>query len=740
LSLEDKQTEVDPEVNQNLNIETEIKKVENILKNISLEIPSDNKGESMIVRLAQEFVSLKEEYEILEQKLTKQSSECKEIEELRNLLQTDCENMQGKIESMTAEMQHAVNLPFQLKASEERISSLEKEIESLQDETRALQQSNLDMCTELKSIKSTNQENIDIDLTKSEVELERKLMSSEMINHNKLLQENLDENSRLNFTIDVLKSQLKESSEIMDIIENIKLEIECANNQIDQLSLNCELNNVNSEDTDINVNRMNKTKDIVLILTDLNKKISNQIVRQNDFDTKCQKLIADAEEKLQEIILNENSTSVNKTIKCTEEYVSKLENENEFLKDTVLQIDYLKNENVKSKEQIEKYYEQQKLQDAEINAQKELTIRYQTEIEQLRLIKDENQHLKLELDKLLVEKCDTAVNTDQLMLENTSPDESLPNKEHSQLLDKLSQKSKEIESLTITVEKETESSLLARETIINLSQLIKSKDNEITEINSSYGTLKNERDELIKLVQDKHNESMQYHSEIQRLTQLIHEQTTNLQKIIAEKDANSATLEEKESQLLWTQNELQVVKQRLQNIEETNNYEERCGIAEHTLLSNQVSTFAEKNKIMESALLQDQTNIRYLQEQLNEFENKETVAQKEVERLRNHLVEIEKTHMEEALQSEEIHKTLEWKLMQVEEKLKNSSTIYTSASIRANQQVETLQQQLSLIIQQRDDLQNKISSADDKVLSYSASLTNLQLVLEQFQRGALKFL
>ena len=79
-------------------------------------------------------------------------------------------------------------------------------------------------------------------------------------------------------------------------------------------------------------------------------------------------------------------------------------------------------------------------------------------------------------------------------------------------------------------------------------------------------------------------------------------------------------------------------------------------------------------------------------------------------------------------------------MQQAEEIAKNSSTIYTSASIRANQQVESLQQQLALIIQQRDDMQVKLSVAEDKTLAFTASVTNLQLVLEQFQRGECKLL
>lgn len=76
-----------------------------------------------------------------------------------------------------------------------------------------------------------------------------------------------------------------------------------------------------------------------------------------------------------------------------------------------------------------------------------------------------------------------------------------------------------------------------------------------------------------------------------------------------------------------------------------------------------------------------------------------------------------------------------FKVNEVEQRERDSSTIYTSVSIRANQQVETLQNQLQLVTVQRDELQKKISEAEDKNNKQFAALTNLQCVLEQFQRG-----
>lgn len=55
--------------------------------------------------------------------------------------------------------------------------------------------------------------------------------------------------------------------------------------------------------------------------------------------------------------------------------------------------------------------------------------------------------------------------------------------------------------------------------------------------------------------------------------------------------------------------------------------------------------------------------------------------------------------------------------------------------MRANQHAETLQAQYALLIQQRDELANKLSLAEDRESKNHAALTNLQCALEQFQNG-----
>lgn len=50
-------------------------------------------------------------------------------------------------------------------------------------------------------------------------------------------------------------------------------------------------------------------------------------------------------------------------------------------------------------------------------------------------------------------------------------------------------------------------------------------------------------------------------------------------------------------------------------------------------------------------------------------------------------------------------------------------------------QVESLQEQLMGVVKQRDDALLHLRTSQEQVNQYAVSLSNLQMVLEQFQQG-----
>ncbi|XP_016973474.1 trichohyalin isoform X2 [Drosophila rhopaloa] len=192
-----------------------------------------------------------------------------------------------------------------------------------------------------------------------------------------------------------------------------------------------------------------------------------------------------------------------------------------------------------------------------------------------------------------------------------------------------------------------------------------------------------EKNELIKAIQQKHQENTQYYAEIQRL-QPFEQQLKDLAK-------------------------------------------------EREKLQDQVGFLKEKSDILTTNLLTEQTNQRLLQQQQSESQEQQASVQRDLERLRAHLLEVEELHTQESVELQRDLEESRSRQAVLEQQVSKSSTAYTSASIRANQQAETLQAQFALLQQQRDELLAKLGQYEDRELKQQAALTNLQCALEQFQ-------
>lgn len=212
---------------------------------------------------------------------------------------------------------------------------------------------------------------------------------------------------------------------------------------------------------------------------------------------------------------------------------------------------------------------------------------------------------------------------------------------------------------------------------------------KISSLEEELQSLTNEKDGLIALVTTKHNENVQYHNEILRLNQLL--------------QADEAKKFENEEQF-----------------------------------NDQIKFLREKCDLLAQNLIQEQNNYRLLQQEKNDVAESNSTLNKDIERLRQHLLEVADAYTFEQVSLQKQVEEYKDKLMAVESDAKQSANAYTSASIRANQQAETLQSQFNLLVQQRDDLLNKLSQAEDRDNKNQAALTNLQIALEIFQRGEFK--
>ncbi|XP_050071799.1 thyroid receptor-interacting protein 11 [Anopheles maculipalpis] len=210
-------------------------------------------------------------------------------------------------------------------------------------------------------------------------------------------------------------------------------------------------------------------------------------------------------------------------------------------------------------------------------------------------------------------------------------------------------------------------------------------------------SLTQQKENLVQLVTTKHNESVQYHAEIQRLNQLLEAEH--------ERAPPSCT-------------DCPSLREKLQDYER---------------LTDQIQFLREKSDILTANLMTEQNNQRMALQQKQELVEQRDGLQRDLERLRQHLLEIEEAHTQETVELQRRYDETRQQLASLEREVKQSTNALTSASIRANQQAETLQAQYQLLLQQRDELGARLSAADDRDQKNQAALTNLQCALEQFQ-------
>lgn len=154
-------------------------------------------------------------------------------------------------------------------------------------------------------------------------------------------------------------------------------------------------------------------------------------------------------------------------------------------------------------------------------------------------------------------------------------------------------------------------------------------------------------------------------------------------------------------------------------------------------LGDQNNFLRDKCSKLAENLLQEQSNVQRVMAERSETSEREMGLQKKLDELRHHLVEVQDYYTKEVHTAESACEEMRRKLQEMEQREKNSSNRYTSVNIRANQQVETLQTQLQLVTNQRDDLKNKLSDHEDEINKQKAALTNLHSAFQQFQRGRL---
>jgi len=134
------------------------------------------------------------------------------------------------------------------------------------------------------------------------------------------------------------------------------------------------------------------------------------------------------------------------------------------------------------------------------------------------------------------------------------------------------------------------------------------------------------------------------------------------------------------------------------------------------------------------AAQQRQQDCNSLRQEMQGMKDKEFKLTKELERLRAHLIEMEDSYTQEALDSEEREKELRNRLSVAEEYVSTSSSQVEQATQESSRQIQCLEQQLTQYASQRDSAYLQVAQIQEQCQQYASSLGNLQLVLEHFQK------
>lgn len=182
--------------------------------------------------------------------------------------------------------------------------------------------------------------------------------------------------------------------------------------------------------------------------------------------------------------------------------------------------------------------------------------------------------------------------------------------------------------------------------VAKLNEAEAARSQASAELQQTVDRLMKEQQELIGAVQLKHNENVQYHAKIQELNQMV------------------ATLQHAKMHC----------EQCTQLGEQVTAYAN-----EMSKLTDQIEFLKEKSDIMTKNLLIEQTNQKLLQQEKVELNEAKQQLAKELNRLREHLIETENTHTQEIV---DLHKKLDetrHEMAAMQDEARKSNTAYTSA-------------------------------------------------------------
>ncbi|XP_055551815.1 thyroid receptor-interacting protein 11 [Wyeomyia smithii] len=705
---------------------------------------ADKKINALTVKksnLEQQVATLRDDTEVIRNKLQEAENECQRMKKL----EADYESLQSELDELKQKAENDAYVPLQeedqadleelRRTYQEQLAEVERwksDCDHLQEDNLILQRNAENLQSKLAKLESQLKEKDELLLQQTErkpvedeqkqqlqrevSELQNELRSVIIDNSVQLDAKEKEWQEKLNF-LKAENSRIQHSKDTLEA-DLIQYEKECASLMKNNDLLIAEIENLKSKKLEtINEN----AEDSIIVLEKqledcsmLNKSLEDEY---NEVKRKLEEVLEEREELESKVESLQNTLKErSKGVKDLQLKVESLESEKSHLELEIAEAQTKPAQQQDTDDQIELYRTQAESLQAQLTTINEDHASLVLKLQQLQQTSVEN--IKQSEAKIL--ELETSLGANERMIK--------------QLREELQDKTEKIAELTTSeeslkliqdrLEAETQKCIALAAEKENMEAQQKSKLEEIDQLKSDYerlsqvtsgklaeqassmDALTQQKEDLVQLITTKHNESVQYHAEIQRLSQLL-----QMQQVATSECQQCAALRERIVSL-----EAQTGK-----------------LADFDRMTDQIQFLREKSDILTNNLMTEQTNQKLLQQEKQELTEQKNGLARDLERLRQHLLEIEEAHTQETVELQQRYDETRAKLQALEEEVKHSTNALTSASIRASQHAETLQTQYQLLQQQRDELVAKLNAADDRDQRNLASLTNLQCALEQFQ-------
>ena len=272
--------------------------------------------------------------------------------------------------------------------------------------------------------------------------------------------------------------------------------------------------------------------------------------------------------------------------------------------------------------------------------------------------------------------------------------------------------------------------------ILEMSRVLKEKEESIICKHEELRT-NNHKVDSMELRLSEADKSLEYYRlEMEKSLTNIETLQNEKQNLLKDADKLKLSLEEKQHDLEMAQRNLHQLTEMLDeksNKSESQQLERLQNLAAIQELQAKISEMSRDRDSAKIGLAEKEREMVGLRKEVNSVIDKKKRLEQELERLKQHLVTIEDSYTQEAIESEERERELRKKLQAVEENLRISSANSSDSSKAAHAKETSLESKLIDLTQENSEMRNRLFSVESEFGAQKRAMENLNLALEGFQ-------